>query len=134
MNGIKVIEVIKSKFQGTGTSTNIPMQMGGSFTARLTHEGILVDNLGKQPFLPWIVFQEAICVLIRNNGRATRGDASRPRLGSQELPLDSIEGHIAQVVYGKKVGDPVFERITPIAEILIWAGVCEPAQEDLIFR
>ena len=132
MNGIKVIEVIKSKFQGTGSTISIPMQTGGSFTARLTNEGILVDNLYKQPFLPWIVFQEAICVLIRNNGRAIRGDATRARLGSQELSLDSIEGHIAQVVYGKKVGDPVFGRIVPIADTLIWAGICDTAQDELI--
>lgn len=134
MNGIRVVEVIKNKFQGTGSSTSIPTQTGGSFAARLTHEGILVDNLDKQPFLPWIVFQEAICVLIRNDGHAVRGDATRARLGSEALLLDSIEGHIAQVVYGKKVGDPVFGRITPIADILIWADVCDAAQDDLILR
>jgi len=132
MNGIKVVEVIKSKFQGTGSPASIPMQTGGVFTARLTHEGVLVDNLGKQPFLPWIVFQEAVCVLIRNDGRATQGDATYARLSSKELSLDSIEGHIAQVVYGKKVGDPVFGRIIPIADILIWAGVCDTDQDELI--
>jgi len=134
MNGIRVIEVIKSKFQGTGSPTSIPMQTGGSFTARLTNEGILIDNLDRQPFLPWIVFQEAICALIRNDGRAARGDATRARLGSEALSLNSIEGHIAQVVYGKKLGDPVFGRIAPIADILIWADVCNPAQDDLILR
>ena len=134
MNGIKVVEAIKSKFQGTGSSINVPTQTGGSFKAKLTHEGILVDNLGGPPFLPWIVFQEAICVLIRKDGRAALGDATIARLGSEELSLDSIEGHIAQVVYGKKVGDPVFGRIRAIAAILIWAGVCETDQDELILR
>jgi hypothetical protein len=132
MDGIKVVEAIKSRFQDTGSPANIPMQTQGSFKAKLTNEGVLVDNLGGPPFLPWIVFQEAICVLIRNDGRAALGDATYARLGSAELSLDSIEGHIAQVVYGKKVGDPVFGRIAPIADILIWAGVCGMAQNELI--
>ena len=133
MDGIKVVKAIKSKFQGTGSPANIPMQTGGSFTAKLTNDGILVDNLGSQSFLPWIVFQEAICVLIRNDGRAAQGDASA-RLGSQELSLNSLEGHIAQVVYGKKVGDPVFGRVAPIVDILFWAGVCDATPEELILR
>ena len=46
----------------------------GSFgRAELVEGGISVDNLGTQPFLPWAVFQEAICVLIRSGGRARRG-------------------------------------------------------------
>jgi hypothetical protein len=100
---------------------------GGSFMADLGDEGIKVDNLGAQPLLPWVVFQEAICLLVRNGGRAERGDAMDAKLGEEGLSLDSVEGHIAHVVYGKLPGNAVFRRITPIACILIWAGVCEPA-------
>ena len=134
MDGIRVVKAIKSKFQGTGSPATIPMQTGGAFKAKLTNDGILVDNLGSQPFLPWIIFQEAICVLIRNDGRAARGDATSARLGSQELSLNSIEGHIAQVVYGKKAGDPVYGRIAPIVDILIWSGVCDATSDELILR
>jgi hypothetical protein len=42
------------------------------------------------------------------------------KLGESNLPIDSIEGHIANVIYGKKLGDSVFRRITPISCILIW--------------
>lgn len=134
MDGITVVSVIRNKFSQTGSPTKIPMQRGGSFTAELNPDGILVDNLGNQPFLPWIVFQEAICVLIRNDGRALRGNAMSARLGDPNLSLDSIEGHIALVVYGKKVGETVFRRITPVAAILIWAGVCEVAPGKLMLK
>jgi hypothetical protein len=50
------------------------------------------------------------------------------------MPLDSIEGHIAWVVYGKKEGQPVFRRITPIAGIMVWAGVCKTEPGELILR
>jgi hypothetical protein len=46
--------------------------------------------------------------------------------------LDSIEGHIARVVYGKKIGDSVFRRISAIAGILVWAEVCEHAPGELV--
>jgi hypothetical protein len=97
---------------------------GGSFRARLVPNGIEVDNLSSQPQLPWAAFQAAVNLLLRNGGKAKRGDAMNSRLGEPGLPLDSIEGHIAQVIHDKKPGDSVFRRITPITCILIWAGIC----------
>ena len=134
MNGIQVVEAIKAKFATTNGVADISLLKGGTFTAELTGDGIRVDNLGNQPILPWIVFQEAVCVLIRMNGRAPRGDAMKARLGDQNLSLDSVEGHIAQVVYGKKVGETVFRRISPITGILIWVGICDAAPNELILK
>jgi hypothetical protein len=134
MDVIHAVEAIKRKFTETGSPTKIPLLKGGSFTAELTDEGVIVDNLGNQPLLPWAAFQEAICVLIRNGGRAKRGVAMESKLGEPGLPMDSVEGHIALVVYGKRLGDTVFRRITPIACILIWAGICEAAPNELVLR
>ena len=134
MNIIKAIEQIRNKFQNINDPLSIPLLKGGSFSARIVDQGIEVDNLGNQPFLPWSAFQEAICVLIRNGGRAPRGDAMNAVLGDPNLPIDSIEGHIAHVVYGKQVGDSVFRRVTPIACILIWAGLCKPEPKELVLR
>jgi hypothetical protein len=134
MNVIQVVEAIRRKFAQTGSPAQIPLLRDGSFTAELLEDGIRVSNLGGQPLLPWAAFQEAACVLIRNGGRAERGDAMGDKLGSPGLPIDSIEGHVAHVVYGKRQGDTVFRRVTPIACILIWAGICEPAPNELILR
>lgn len=132
MNIIEGVETTKRRFAETGSPTQIPKLRNGSFTAEIRADGIWVDNLGGEPHLPWAVFQEAICVLIRNGGRARRGNAMRPRLGDADLSLDSIEGHIAHVVYGKHPGQSVFRRITPVACILIWAGVCRAEPGELI--
>jgi len=131
MDVISVVQTIKDKFSQTGSSANVPLIKGSTFQAKLMDDGISVDNLGNQPFLPWAVFQEAICVMIRQGGSAIRGDAMQSKLGDVGLPFNSIEGHIAQVVYGKKVGEAVFRRITPIACILIWAGVCKAKPGEL---
>jgi len=131
-----VIVAVKNKFSKTGSPTEIPLlrERRGrrSFSAELSDQGISVGNLDKQPFLPWKVFQETIRILVENDGRAKRGDAMNCRLGEPNLPTDSIEGYIAQVVYGKQEGETVFRRITPIACILIWAGVCKAGRGELI--
>jgi hypothetical protein len=130
--GIDVVTLIKKKFNHKGDVAIIPLQRGGNFKARLVDGGIEVDNLGNQPFLPWRVFQEAIVILMQNKGSAKRGDAMNSKLGEKGLPLNSVEGHIASEVYGKQVGDSVFRRITPIACILEWAGVCKSEPGKLI--
>lgn len=134
MNSIEVVQAIKHKFAQTGTPVRIPLQKGGSFEAALTEDGITVNNLGNQPILPWVVFQESVCVLVRNSGRVRRGNAMNAKLGEEGLSLNSVEGHIAYIVYGKQIGETVFRRISPIAAILIWAGVCTSAPNELILK
>ena len=130
----EVVPTIKEKLIDLGGQASIPLLRRGSFRAKLVEGGIEVDNLGNQPFLPWCVFQEAVCVLIRKQGIAKRGDAMNARLGDEGLALDSVEGHIALVVYGKDIGDSVFRRITPIACILEWSGICKSEPGKLILR
>jgi hypothetical protein len=132
MNIMKAVAIIKRKLAENDGEAQIPIRGGRHFTAKLTDQGINVDNLGNQPLLPWEVFQEAVCVLIKKGGRAQRGNAMGPRLGDEGLSFDSIEGHIAQVVYGKRQGEAVFRRITPIAGILVWSGICEAIPGELI--
>jgi hypothetical protein len=97
MDVIYAITAIKRKFVQTGRPTEVPLLKGGSFIADMVDEGIMVDNLGAQPFLPWVVFQEAVCVLMRNGGHTERGNAMEAKLGEEGLSFDSIEGHIAHV-------------------------------------
>lgn len=134
MNIVTAVETIQSKFRQSGSEAQVALLTEGSFTARVVDGGIEVDNLGNLPFLPWAAFQEAVCTLIRNGGRAERGHAMGSRLGDPGLSLDSVEGHVAHVVYGKRVGEAVFRRITPIACILIWAGICVAVPNELRLR
>jgi hypothetical protein len=132
MNGNLAVEVIKQEFEKIGHQVKIPLQKGRSFKAEMTDEGIMVDNLGGQPLLPWIVFEEVIDLLVRMGGRAENGNAMGCKLGDEGLPLESIEGHVAHEVYGKEIGISITRRISPISAILVWAGLCETAPGELI--
>lgn len=134
MNATQAVEVIKSKFGHIGQSARVPKLRGGFFNAQRVDGGIEVSNLASQPFLPWDVFEATVNLLHRNGGRAERGDAMGQRLGQPGLSLTSIEGYVAHAKYGKEPGDSVFRRITPIACILIWAGVCQAARGELILQ
>jgi hypothetical protein len=53
-----------------------------------------------------------------------KGNAMKYRLGESGLLLDWIEGRLASKIYGKKIGDSVFRRISPITGILVWSKLC----------
>jgi len=128
------IKLIKLKFMDMEQVMIIPLLDGGFFSARWAKDGIMVDNLGFFPLLPWIIFTEVIKFLKGKNGRAEMGDPYSIKLGNDGIALESIEGHVARVVYGKKNGDVVLRRISPISAILVWAGICENTPNELILR
>ena len=126
--------ILTDKLIRLGNQAQIPSKREGTFSARLVRDGIEVSNLGTQGFLPWSVFEETIAFLEQQGGRAIKGDAIGSRLGEKGLALNTIEGHIAATIYGKKPGQYVLRRITPIARILDWAGLCEDQSGYLLLR
>lgn len=56
-----VVTKIKKQFDQKGNPAKIPLMNGKLFfEARSEEDGIYVDNLKNQPFLPWKIFSEAI--------------------------------------------------------------------------
>ncbi|MGZ8984065.1 MAG: hypothetical protein ACXW11_08940 [Methylotenera sp.] len=118
-----IVEPVVFQMQ-KGSFTMTPVKFGEDVV------GVEVTNLGDAPgnnLLPLAVFVAVISLLCQSPERtAIRGDGMAHRLGSDNLPLNSVEGHVAQVVYGQSEGEILhLRRITPIAHLLAWAGVCE---------
>lgn len=134
-----VVEKIATRFNEVGNPAQIPLlrysQKGKAiFQARMSEEGIYVDNLpNSSALLPWEVFTETIQLLRENGGKARKG-SSVYKLGSQKLPLDSIEGHIAHKVFHKQPGETVLRRISPITGILRWARICDSKPGVLVLK
>lgn len=132
---IEISNIIKEKLlHNEGIAEVSLLKANKSFHVQLRDDGILVDNLQNEPFLEWKVFEKAIELLEREGGNAVKGDAMGSKLGEEGLPINSIEGYIAKEVYGKKTGDSVFRRISPIVNILIWAGVCKNGKGKLTLK
>ncbi len=116
------------KFSLGDNETNISMGNDKQFTARVVNnynntglDGIIVSNLGAQPFLIWKAFEEVINLLL-TNGESITGYAMKGVLGDECLPLNSVEGWVAHTLYNRQIGQHVFRRITPLRWIL---GRCE---------
>lgn len=74
---------------------------------------------------PIAIFEEVLVRFNRdNNYTLKRGNALNYRLGTRGLPFDSIDGFIAEKVYGKKRNHSVDRRVTVIANILVASGIC----------
>jgi len=130
----KIISIIKSKF-GNDKTSSIPLLKGNTtFKAKCLKEGIEADNLGSKSFLSWIVFTETVYLLEKNGGEALKGNAMNAKLGDQELPLNSVEGHIANFIYGIQPGNSVFRRITPVSCILVWSELCDNLNKRLSLK
>lgn len=133
-----IVDTIKKRFRQVGNPAQIPLlrtsQRGKMIfqATMIDDEGIYVDNLPEsEALLPWTVFTETIKLLEEHGGRARKG-SSTAKLGSDKLPLDSVEGHIAHVVFKKEVGDTILRRISPVTGILRWARVCENKPGELV--
>jgi hypothetical protein len=106
--------------QGGGNFRATPVMCGETLT------GINVDCLGNEPFLPMDVFVATLSLLyLSPNHQADKGSAQAARLGDPRMELDTVEGHVAHLVFGNAPGIYVLQRITPISRILEWAGVCQ---------
>jgi hypothetical protein len=130
------IKMIKAFFDERDRKWEYTNLKGAVVYCRKCEDGIDVSCLRDAchgSFLPWGVFWHAVHILLVNGGKAPRGQANGQgiRLGDQQLPFHSVEGHVAHTVYGKQAGEPVFMRISPIAHILIGSGVCRNQRGDL---
>ena len=135
-----VVEKIIQRFKQVGNPAQIPLlrtsQRGKTiFSARMvTDEGIYVDNLPEsESLLPWTAFTETIKLLEENGGKARKG-SSTAKLGTEKLPLNSIEGRVAHVVFNKEPGDTILRRISPITGILRWARIVDNAPGELVLQ
>lgn len=126
------LNILKEKLMELGgNEIQLDLQGGEHFTFTPVISagdvmGVSVSNLRSSPFLPIDVFSVVISLLVLSSEyTANKGDAMNFALGEEGLPLNSVEGHVANVIYGTDVGVKCLRRITPISHILHWAGIVE---------
>lgn len=73
--------------------------------------------------LCWDAFIAAYNIIIAQDGEAYKGYARAGKLGSEKLPIASVEGYIASDVHDVKPGESAFSPGFAITAILGWAGI-----------
>ena len=108
------------------------MLKGDPIEIRLTKSG--VHPVSFPDFIcKWEVFDAIMEKAEELGGKMYRGDAGAQKgakIGSAELPKDSIDGFIALKFYGGEIGKATTRRSTYYAAILDWAGLCENCRSD----
>ena len=93
--------------------------------ASSTELGIETAGL-KGVVLEWKIFDAIVKKANELGGIMYRGDSaahSGARIGSEELPVTTIDGFISTKFYGATIGDTTLRRSTYYAGILAWAGI-----------
>ncbi|RFU70028.1 DUF2089 domain-containing protein [Bacillus sp. V59.32b] len=122
-----VVKKIKEKLNANGGRTLIPLYSGDLCDIGFdpNGKGLVSPKIPVPNHLIWEVFDAAVEVVYQNGGKAMKGKArSGAKLGSDDLPLNSVEGYIAHKVHGAQFGETAFGPGFVIAAILDWAGIC----------
>jgi len=126
-NDSLVIKRIKEKLNSVDGHTTIPLYSGDDCDIGfdVNGRGLISQKIPPANQLIWEAFDAAVEVVIKNGGEAVKGKArSGAKLGSDDLPLDSVEGYIANKVHDVQVGETAFGPGFVIAAVLDWAEIC----------
>lgn len=132
-----VIARIKEKLNACGGRTTIKLLKGESCEIWFdgNGKGLVSPKIPPANQLIWEAFDAAVGIVIQNGGKAVKGNArSGAKLGSDKLPLNSVEGYIAHKVHGVQKGETAFGPGFVIAAVLDWAEICKNGRGALSIK
>ena len=126
-------EIIKAKLKEHGghvtvyTARGLPCEIyaepdGKTFTS---------DKLPISPPYEYDVFNVIVDLLLKQGGRARKGNGRNYKLGEAGCEENTVVGAIAKS-RGRKVGDSVFDPVFVMAAVLEWAGIAENGRGEII--
>jgi hypothetical protein len=120
-----ITRILKGKFNTVGGKVYVPMLRGKDKLFRATREGLYNDGF-KGYLCKWEEFDEIINKLQELGGMMYRGDVAAQKgfkLGSDKLPLDTMDGYIALNFHHDKIGRSITRRSTYYACVLACANI-----------
>jgi len=129
-----ITKLIKVKLNGYNGKATIPLiNEGKTLDIRLAEDGQgLVSSRIPKSQLGWKSFISAYEIITAQDGEAYKGYARAGKLGSEKLPLTSIEGYVASNAHGIKEGESAFSPGFAITAILDWVGIVKNERGSLI--
>lgn len=124
-----IIKVIQDKFLECGGKSKMPMLKGAPLDIWVASTGNGVENSGYTTLVcEWHILEAIVKKANELGGIMYRGDAAAQngaKIGSEELPLNTIDAFISLEFYGGSIGASTTRRSTYYSAILAWAGIVE---------
>lgn len=125
----RITNVILDKFLECGGKAKMPMLKGEPLDIWVAASGKGIENSGFTALVcEWHILEAIVKKANKLGGIMYKGDAaaqSGAKIGSDELPLDTIDAFISTEFYGGTIGRSTLRRSTYYAAILAWAGIVE---------
>lgn len=118
--------LIKRKLSEQNGIANCNMLKGLPIQIYLTKTGVAVSSF-KDFICEWKIFDAIVEKARELGGTMYKGDSAAhngAKIGSDELPLDTIDSFISLNFYNNKIGNSTLRRSTYYSAILAWAGIC----------
>jgi len=121
-----VVKLIKEKLIANGGVAVIPLITAGK-EAKIWFSqdgsGLECDKIPIPNQLTWEAFVAAYDIAVAQDGELYKGYARSGKLGSDRLPVASLEGYIAHEIHGVKIGGSAFSPGFIFAAVLDWVGI-----------
>lgn len=126
-------EIIKAKLKEHGGHATVYTVRGlpCELYAEADGKAFTSDKLPINPPYEYAVFDVIVDLLLKQGGRARKGNGRNYKLGEAGCEENTVVGAIAKS-RGRKVGDSVFDPVFVMAAILEWAGIAENGRGELI--
>ena len=124
-----IIKAIQDKFLECGGKSKMSMLKGEPLDIWVSSSGKGIENSGYTALVcEWHILEAIVKKANELGGIMYRGDAASQngaKIGSEELPLDTIDAFISIEFYGGSIGASTIRRSTYYSAILAWAGIVE---------
>lgn len=122
-----VVKRLKDKIVECGGKALMPVLRGEPVPFWLSSTNKGFESAGLKGFVfEFKVFDAIVKKAISLGGKMYRGDAAAhngAKIGSEDLPVSTIDGFISTEFYGSKIGSSTMRRSTYFSGILAWAGI-----------
>lgn len=118
-------EIIKAKLIENGGKATVTSVNGKNYEIRAAADGIsfYCSALPIKPLYTYHHFDVVVDLLLRQNGKARKGNGRNYKFGAPECDETTVVGVIAQNYSHPQIGDSVFDPVFVFSAILDWAGI-----------
>lgn len=128
-------EIIKAKLKEYGGHVTVYTQRGLPCKIYAEPDGrtFTSDKLPIRPPYEYAVFNDIVDLLVKQGGRARKGNGRNYKLGEAGCEESTVVGVIAKK-QGHNAGESVYDPVFVMAAILEWAGLVENGRGELILK